>query len=327
MPGMIVQRFARKRLSAPDTHHVAPVSDRCAPPRRSVFLALLAVILAPHVSQGVSAAGPPPRPGPRRIITIAPNSAEIICAIGACDRIVGVTKYCRYPPELQSRPTVGGLIDPNLERIVALRPDLIVLRGRNEAIESLSRERGIEIYRDEIQSLSDIERTTTDLGRRLGLEAGARMVITDMRRRLDAIRRRVKDRPKPRVLLTTMRKPDSLSNLLTTGPGTFLDEMIETAGGTNIFGDLDMRYPQVSLEAILAKRPEVIIELVPEIELTPELERNMRAQWQAIGPIPAVATHRIYYLPDDHALIPSPRHVEVVEKVSRLLHPETSLER
>ena len=124
------------------------------------------------------------------------------------------------------------------------------------------------------------------------------------------------------MLLTLSRPPDRLANLLTTGRGTFLDEMLEIAGGVNIFGDLDMRYPQVSAEAIIAKRPEVIIEMMPEVKLTLKLKRQLLNQWKRFGTIPAVASGRIHFLTTDHCLIPSPRYVEIIEQVSRLLHPE-----
>ncbi len=259
---------------------------------------------------------------PRRIITIAPNAAEIICDLGACDRIVAVSKFCVYPPELSERPRAGGLFDPDLEKIVALRPDLIVLRGHNESIERLCEKRGIRVYRDNTQTLAEIEHTTMELGRMLGLESRAIEIVKQMRKKVRSIRKRVAGRDKPRVFMTYARRPDRFANLLAAGPGTFLAEMIEIAGGVNVFADLDMRYPQVSLEAIMAKRPDVVIELVPEVELTPALRRSMRAQWDSLGPIPAVKNDRVYFLTDDNALIPSPRVVEIIDKVSRLLHPE-----
>ncbi len=161
-----------------------------------------------------------------------------------------------------------------------------------------------------------------ELGRMLGLEDRAIENVKQMRRKVRSIRKRVAGRDKPRVFMTYARRPDRLANLLTAGPGTFLAEMIEIAGGANVFADLDMRYPQVSLEAIMAKRPDVVIELVPEVEMTPELRRSMRAQWDSLGSIPAVKSDRVYFLTDDNALIPSPRVVEVIDKMSRLLHPE-----
>ena len=263
---------------------------------------------------------------PKRIITIAPNSAEIICALGACDRIVGASKYCVYPPELMNKPQVGGFIDPDLEKIVTLRPDLIVLRGRSEAIEGLCRRHGIDLYHDKTETLAGITRTTLDLGKRLGLAEEASSLVAEMRDQIDAIRRRVVGRNKPRVFLTYARQPDRLGDLLTAGRGMFLGEMIEIAGGVNVFGDLDIRYPQVSLEAILTKRPDVIIELMPEVKMTPPLEKQLRRQWATFSSIPAVAQGRLHFLTDDHSLIPSPRFIALIEKVSRILHPEDCVE-
>jgi ABC-type Fe3+-hydroxamate transport system substrate-binding protein len=128
------------------------------------------------------------------------------------------------------------------------------------------------------------------------------------------------------VLLTVSRRPDRLANLLTAGRGTFLDEMLAIAGGANIFGNLDMAYPQVSLESIVARRPEVIIELMPEVTVTPELRREMLDQWRQVGSFPAVTHGRVYVLTDDHCLIPSPRYVEIIEAVSRILHPQDHAE-
>jgi iron complex transport system substrate-binding protein len=263
---------------------------------------------------------------PQRIITIAPNSAEIICALGAGERIVGVSKFCVYPPQLRDRPRVGGLFDPDLEKITALTPDLVVLRGRSQSLERLCDKLNIAVYHDRTEKLGDIETCVTELSRRLGRVEEAAALVERFRARLDAIRKRTEGRTRPRVLLTVSRRPDRIANLLTTGKGTFLDEMLELAGGENVFGHLDLAWPQVSPEAIVARRPEVIIELLPELTLTDELERQMRGQWQQLGPLPAVAGRRTYFITDDHALIPSLRYVEIIEKVSRILHPETQPE-
>jgi iron complex transport system substrate-binding protein len=270
-------------------------------------------------------ASPPPAASsgpPQRIIAIGPNSAEIICALGACDRIVGASRFCVHPPELKARPQVGGLYDADLERIAALRPDFLVTRGRHEAVDALCHQLGVRLYEDTTDSFAGLERTIGELGEILGLRQEAAGLIEQFRARLDAVHARIAGRPRPRVFLTVARQPDRLANILTAGRGTFLDEMIETAGGVNVFGDLDMRYPEVSPEGILAKRPEVIIELMPEVALTPELERRMLDQWRELGDIPAVSGRRVYFLTDDHCLIPSPRYAQIVEKISRLLHPK-----
>lgn len=264
------------------------------------------------------------RTTPERIITISPNSAEIICELGACDRIVGVDKYCVYPPSLRHRPRVGGLINPDLEKIIALRPDLVVLRGHSDALERLCASLDIRLYHDRTETLADVPVCITELGRLLDREAQAVKLIDAFHARIAAIRKRVAGRPRPRVFLTyTLMQPDRIANVLTAGKGMFLSDMLEIAGGMNVFGHLDMRYPQISPEAIVAQHPDIILQLTPEIELTDALQKQVLDLWRRLGPIPAVQNDRVYILTDDHCLIPSPRYVEIIEKVSRLIHPES----
>lgn len=259
---------------------------------------------------------------PERIITIGPNAAEVICALGACERIIAVDKFCVFPAELRNRPRVGGLFDPDLERMVALKPDLLILRGRSETVEQLARERGIDLYFDETDTIDGIETCIRDIARVLGTESAGEHLVREFRERIDAIRKRIDGRPRPRVLVTLSRQPDRLANLLTAGKGNFTDEMIAIAGGLNMFGDQDMSYPQVSTESVIARRPDVILEMMPELTLTPELESAIREQWASLGSLPALANERLHIITDENCQIPSPRYVDVIEKVSRLLHPE-----
>ncbi len=287
-------------------------------------VALLALLIVPSLRKTVDTTTTTEQ-SPQRIVAIAPNSAEVICALGACERIVGVSKFCVYPPPLLDRPKVGGLSDPDLERIAALRPDLLVMRGRNDALERLCEDLHVPIYKDETDTLPGIEACLREMGNRLGLADRATEAIKQFREHIEAIRLRNEGNAKPRVLLTVSRQPDRLANVLTTGKGTFLDQMIEVAGGVNVFGHLDMIYPQVSPEGMLAQQPEVIIELMPGAKLTEAFQKQLREQWKQLGTMPAVANDRIHVLADDNVLIPSPRYVEIIEKVSRLLHPESDV--
>lgn len=264
---------------------------------------------------------------PQRIVAIAPNSAEVICELGACDRIVGVSKFCVYPPELRERAKVGGFSDPDLERIAALRPDLLVTRGKNDALDRLCESLSIPIYTDETDTLPGIEKCLTDLGERLGLAEQANAKVRQFRGRLEAIRARSAGKPRPRVLITVSRQPDRLANILTTGRGTFLDQAVEVAGGVNVFGHLDMTYPQVSPEAIVVAQPDVILELMPELELTVEVRERMLRQWRELAAMPAVTSGRVYVIADENCLIPSPRYVDVIDHFARLLHPEADGDR
>lgn len=269
---------------------------------------------------------------PSRIVTIAPNADEILAALGVADRIVGVSRFTFFPAELADRPRVGGLYDPDLERIIALRPDLIILRGRNEQVEQLCARHAIRLYHDPTETLADLFKTVEDVGRLVGRDEEARQCVEGLRGGLDSLRleaqRRLGAAPRPRVLLTTARNPAGLKDILTSARGTIHDELITLAGGQNLFGDIDIQYPQVSLEDIVARAPDVIIELMPEVHVTRELGRQMAEQWRETGPIPACTTGRVHILGDEPryagSLIPSPRVVELARVFLDLIHPPTS---
>ncbi|HNQ23165.1 MAG TPA: helical backbone metal receptor [Phycisphaerae bacterium] len=260
---------------------------------------------------------------PRRIITLAPNAAQIICALGEGERIVGVDRFCVEPPELKDRPRIGGLFDPNLEKIVALRPDLLVLRGHQGAIEQLCRRRGIAVFYDRTERLADVTANVRALGELLQRRAEAEALARGFDERLEKISERYRDQPRPRVLLTVAPQADDFVHLLTAGKGTFLDEMIELAGGVNVFGQLEVTYPEVSLEEIIARRPEVIIEMLPEEDSGPATAERWRRRWQRLPHVPAVVSGRVHIITDDQALIPSLGYVEIIEKVARLIHAES----
>lgn len=285
--------------------------------RLSVALAAWVVALA---GAAVFGEGGKSASVPRRIVAIAPSTAEMICDLGACESIVGVSKFCVHPPELRTRTQVGGLYDPDLEGIIALRPDLLVTRGKHDSLERLAEQLKISIYHDETDSLGGIERTVRELGALLDRREQAEAVVGDFRGRLSEIRERTASGKKARVMLTVSRNPERLSNILTAGRGTFLDEMIELAGGENVFGDLDMRYPEVSVEAIIARQPDCIIELMPDVDVDAR-HKQLREQWSQLSMIPAVKNNRIHFVSDDNALIPSPRYADFIEKVSHILHP------
>jgi iron complex transport system substrate-binding protein len=296
----------------------------CDGPRSVSYVTLTLTIFVLLVVQSLAEAGDQ---DVQRVVTIAPNAAEIICELGACDRVVGVSKFCVYPPELKERERVGGLFDPNIEKIVILRPDLVVLRGHSESVERVCDSLDIPIYFDETDTMSGIAKCVRDLGKRLGKGDEAERLVERFQSRLDAVRKRVGERRRPRVLITVSRMHGKLANILTSTSGTFLDEMVEIAGGENAFAHLDMTYPQVSPESIVARRPEVIIELMPGADPSAEMLEQLRSEWGALSSVPAVANDRIYFITDDHALIPSPRFTHIVDKLARLLHPEVAGER
>lgn len=258
----------------------------------------------------------------QRLVIIGPSTAEVVCALGACDRVVGVDRFTIFPPELDDLPRVGGLFDPDLERIIALQPDLVILRGRNSDLERLCEQSSIELFLDQTDSLATLRELMAQLGTKLNREVRARALIDELNARLDRIQARSVGLSAPRVLMTISRRPGTFSNVLTAGKGSFLTEVVELAGGRNVFEDVPLAYPQVSPESMLATQPEVIVEFLPgETWGEPQRDALLR-EWEGLGSSPATRAGRVHVINEDHALIPSPRIVDVVDRLSRLLHPE-----
>ena len=273
-----------------------------------VLIACLLIALAPAETAPAT---------PQRIIALAPNTAEMICALGECDRLIGVSPYATYPPELGKLPKVGGLRDPDLESILALNPDLLILRGHNDKLEKLCQAGNIRILHDHTDTFASIFATIEQLGELLGVEERAAKLQTDLHDRLNAIAKRAPHN-RPTVFLV-LRSPDRLANLTTVGKRTYLNEIIDVAGGRNLFADLDVAYPQIALEEVLARDPDIIIEAMPGRDLDNARREQLLDQWRAAGFAEQANSNRIHFLTADFALIPSPRVVLTAEWINDIL--------
>ncbi len=268
---------------------------------------------------------------PQRIGTIAPNAAEMIAALGAADRIVGVSSFCVYPPELLQRPRVGGIMDPDLEKIVSLKPDLLVLRGEMPTVTKLAQRLNIRVYQDRTETLDDIYTTLHELGALLDTQTEADELIASIKSDIAAIRQRIdtqlKSDNRPTVLFVVGRDPAGVRNVVTVGKNTFVSEIIRLAGGRGAFETSTVDYPQLNAEAIIAAQPDVIIEVADPA--TPPTELAARqTHWRALGNnLPAVRNGRIYILTDDYLLIPSPRVVQSITSLADVLHPAEGAQR
>lgn len=274
---------------------------------------------APQVAGGSPGAA---SPAPQRIVSLVPAVSEMIFAIGASGRLAGVSSYDRFPPEVSRIPRVGGLIDPDTERIISLRPDLVVLYAtQNELIQRLDRAR-IPYYTYEHQALPDIMATVRAIGARIGSTARADALAADMERSLAAIRATTSRLPHPTTLLVFGRDPSSLRNVYASGGYGFLHDMLEIAGGTNVFGDIKRQSVQASTEMLLTRRPDVILELrYGDSAKTTDSAKGVQA-WNALGSIPAVRNHRVFTLVGDEFVVPGPRVVDATRTLARTLHPE-----
>jgi len=260
---------------------------------------------------------------PKRIISLVPAVTEMLFAIGAGDRVVAVSSYDAFPPEVKRLPNVGALIDPNVERILSLKPDLVVVYGSQVDLKQQLARAGIGVFDYRHAGLPDVTTTIRSLGERTGDAARANALGDRIDRGLLDIRARIQGRPRPRTLVVFGRERLALRGLYASGAIGFMNDMLGVAGGTNVFADVKLQAVQASTEQILAKRPEVILEVRAANSAFPMADRDSElAVWRVLASVPAVRDKRVVFLFDDRLVIPGPRVVEGTEVMARALHPE-----
>ncbi|MDX1630433.1 MAG: helical backbone metal receptor [Thermoanaerobaculia bacterium] len=247
-----------------------------------------------------------------RIVALAPNVVELLFALDLGDRVVGVGDHVSWPAAATELPRLGGLVDPHREEIVALDPDLSVLLPSQADLARQLREVGIDALEVESDTIEDVVATARRLGRRCGVDPGA--WIRSFRRALEP--RSVADGTS--VLLTVGRRPGSLSGLYAAGPETFLSELLERLGAENTLADTALSYPQVNLEELLARNPDLIVELQGR-EISPEIRSRLRADWDRLSSLRAVRKDAIHVLAADYALVPGPRLPNLYDRLARIL--------
>ena len=260
-------------------------------------------------------------PAPHRIVSLIPAVTEIIFAMGESGKVVGVSSFDRFPPQVEKIDRVGGLLDPNIEKILSLRPDLVIVYNTQTELKQRLEHASIPFYSYEHRGLADIMQTIRAIGERIGAGAAANRVAAAMESQLDEIRRSVAGLPRPRTLLVFSREPGSLRHVNASGGYGFLHDILVLAGGDDVFGDVKRQSIDVTTEMILVRRPDVIIELrYGETMKNTDVAREVRA-WNAIPSVPAVRNHRVYILSGDEFVVPGPRVVQAARRFGETLHP------
>jgi iron complex transport system substrate-binding protein len=256
---------------------------------------------------------------PQHIISLAPSNTEILFALGLGDRIIGVTDFDNYPPEAKTKPSVGGYTDPNIEKIIASEPDLILGTEAQSADTYQQLEsKGLTVVALSPQTLDDVLATITLLGKITGKAKEAAKLTAAMQKRIKAVTdktSKLSPDMKPRVFYIIWNDP-----LMTAGAGTFIDELINKAGGTNIAGDLTS-YPTISLENVLTANPQVIIagSGMGEGEDLPYKYATTEPRLQGTA---ARQNNRVYSINTDIIGRPGPRIIDALESFLADIHPE-----
>lgn len=278
---------------------------------------------------GALAANPAPAQRPdssarqkaSRIISLVPALTEMAFAIGAGGDVVAVSSYDDYPLEVRSLPRVGALIDPDVERIIKLRPDLVLLYGSQQDLMTQLSRASIPYFEYRHGGLAGVTATIRALGTRTGRAKEATAVADRIDGRLARLRDRTANLEKPRTLLVFGREGGSLRSIHASGGRGFLHDIVEAAGGTNVFADVAAESVEASSEMILTRAPEVIIE-IRSVDIPEGPKRNADlAAWKSLASLPAVRTNRIHFLTGRAVGVPGPRVAESAEQVAALLHP------
>ena len=254
----------------------------------------------------------------RRIISIIPSTTEMLFAMGAGDRVIAIGSYDRFPPESQKLPRVGALLDPNVEQILQMRPDLVVIYETQTELKRRLERANIPYYSYVHRGLADVTETIRTLGTRVGVGTNANALATRIEQQLVDVRRRVASQPRPKTLLVIGREPASLRNIDASGGVGFLHDMLEVAGGTDVIADIHRQSVMMTTEMVLARAPEVVVEFrygKDDIK-----SADMKA-WNRLSAVPAVKNRRVILLDGDE-FVPGPRVAQAVRALAAVLHPE-----
>ena len=251
---------------------------------------------------------------PQRIITLAPNLTEIVYAVGAGDRLVGDTTFCDYPPEAKKVEKVGDTLQPNIERIIALKPDIVLISTASQ-LEAFTRQmnaRAIPVFITDPHDLEGVFQSIKTIGDLLGQQGQAEKLVGELRARVAAIEDKVKDLQPVTVFYQVSAQP-----LWTAGKKSWITDLIRRAGGRSVTSEVEGDWMRYSDEAAMASRPDAII-----IATSDSMSGGKMDVAPALQKSPAVLNKRVYGINGDYLSRPGPRLVDGLEQMARALHPE-----
>jgi len=288
------------------------------------FLILSAVMMPVSISNFALTRESPQGSGEKnfkRIICAAPSITEIVFSLGCEERVVGVSEFSTYPQEAKKKPKIGGLLNPSRERILALQPDLVIAQGKHEALKRLCMQNRIHFLSLRINTIEEILKAIQTTGELLGEREKAEELIRRLKDKLGFIKKKTERFPRKKVFLALGHLPGNLNGLMTADGSSFLNQVIELAGGENIFKESKGFYPLISKESLIRRQPQIIVEAFPG-GISEKKKRLLLNDWEKLPMLPAVKLGNIYFLSDDFLLIPGIRVDQTVRRMAELLHPE-----
>lgn len=264
-----------------------------------------------------------PASPPQRIVSLAPSLTETLFALGVGDRVVGVTRYCAYPRAVRDLPRVGGHLDPNLEAIVSLEPDLVMVipssHENRRKLETLGI-RVLEVDQHDVDSVLGSISAVADV---CGVGGRGRALRAEIESRLARVSSVVAGAARPRALVVVGHQigEGAVRSVWAAGRDTFYDGVVRIAGGVNAIDGGPAQYPELSREGLTAIDPDVLLDVIAGLEDRDLSVEDVRAGWRRLSELRAVREDRVVILEGDHMVVPGPRLPEMVEAVARSLHP------
>jgi iron complex transport system substrate-binding protein len=258
------------------------------------------------------------------IISTAPAITETLFALGLGDRVAGVTTYCNYPEAAKRKPRIGTFLQPNVEAVLALTPSLVIVQknpiGLGPRLQSLGL-RVLEVDQPDVEGVFAMIR---QIGEAAGVPDRARRLESDLRSELTFLKEQTVKLSRPRVMFFVGRTPGAIEGLVAVGGNSYLDQLIAVAGGVNALADAKAAYPKVMLEEVLARNPDVIIDMGDASHadaVTEQHKKSVVALWNKYPVLTAVRNRRVYAVASGIFVVPGPRMAEAAREFARMLHP------
>jgi iron complex transport system substrate-binding protein len=258
---------------------------------------------------------------PKRIVSLSPDLTEMLYGVGAFSRVVGVSNYDTYPPEVAKLPRLGQLHNPNLETLTAMRPELVIINtAQAPFLEDTLRDLGLRVLKTSNRSVQEVYAAMTVIGRATGNDKEAATLVAVTRQGLDRVARKTASFPKPRVVLIVDRTPGTLRDLYTATDGSYLAELVGIAGGRIAVPAVESGYAKLSKEDLLAADPDIILDFIHGARS--RFAGDPMEAWHEMPELKAVRRHRIQGVNEDFVPHASQRIVQTAELFAKLIHPE-----
>jgi iron complex transport system substrate-binding protein len=258
---------------------------------------------------------------PARIVSTAPSLTEILYAVGAGSQVAGVTTYCRYPADALNKPKVGTFLQPDYERILALKPDLVLVIKNPIGVTAKLRSLGLRAEEFDVDTVQGVLAATVRIGALSGHAEPAARIRADIEAELASIRKSMAGQPRRRALFLVGRSPGTLQGMVGAGPGTFIEELMLLAGGENVLSAAPIQYPRVSLEQVLAADPDFILDMGDFAHASGkpgQPEAEIVALWARYPQLRAVRLKQVRVIDSETLIRPGPRMVEAARRFQQI---------